>query len=216
MSDEQVLIAINNINISRLLRKKSGNDSDKAVLAVLLRDQTNFKMVKSYVDETSDVYRRCNPEEAVEIVGPLRQLDNRVAEFLNEFDIHPTLLSIRQVIDRVMSLTLFVPVISLCTGVEMVLSRVNDWHINAPKKYSLQTETDALWAMVVKWRKQELNEWKLILDTTITLEAQKSSTLFPEIFSAVEASIDGDLDSLRLVIINFLTTGNCANFKLGL
>jgi midasin (ATPase involved in ribosome maturation) len=126
-------------------------------------DRTNFESVDTFVDDSSDVYRRSNPKEAIEIVEPLKQLANKVDLFAAEFDDHPTLLSIKTVILRVLALPIFVPVISLCTGVEMVLSRVNDWHVNAPKRYSLQEQSDSLWNMVVKWRKQELTEWKLIL-----------------------------------------------------
>ena len=67
--------------------------------------------------------------------------------------------------------------------------------------------------MVVTWRKRELNEWKLILESTILIEARKSVAIFPEIFSALEASNDGNLDAVRLVIVNLLNSSNCANFQ---
>ena len=67
--------------------------------------------------------------------------------------------------------------------------------------------------MVVTWRKRELNEWKLILESTMAIEARKSAAIFPEIFSALEASHDGDLESVRLVIVNLLNSASCANFQ---
>ena len=98
-----------------------------------MRDSANLRNVENFVDQHSDIYRRCNPREAIQIVAPLEALINRTKELAAEFNEHPTLLSIVQVAEKVLGLPLYSPVISICTGVELVLSRVNDWQLNAPK-----------------------------------------------------------------------------------
>jgi midasin (ATPase involved in ribosome maturation) len=183
--------------------------TDSELISRLIKDKHHFDEIDVFVDSDFDVYRRSNPKEAASVCAPLRALGDRVAELETQFDDHPTLVSIRKMAEKVLELPLFAPVISLCTGIEMVLSRVNDWHQNAPKRLSLQAETDSLWNMVVEWRKRELHQWKAILETSINLEAQKSNHLFPEIW---RVATQESLENIRLMCTSFLTSANCANF----
>lgn len=45
---------------------------NKINLPILMRDSVNLRNVESFVDEQSDIYRRCNPREAIQIVAPLQ------------------------------------------------------------------------------------------------------------------------------------------------
>ena len=131
---------INSIFMQRLLRTKLQtegcarlSDNDRSLVQLIMANFSTSSDLLKWVDRESDVYRRANPPEAISVVPLLRILKSRVLELLQQFPEHPTLTSIVQSIDRVFLLSPFVPVITLCTGIELVLSRVNDWHVNAPK-----------------------------------------------------------------------------------
>ena len=130
---------INSIFMQRLLRAKLQteggrlSDNDRSLVQLVMANFSTSSDLLKWVDRESDVYRRANPPEAISVVPLLRILKSRVLELLQQFQEHPTLTSIVQSIDRVFLLSPFVPVITLCTGIELVLSRVNDWHVNAPK-----------------------------------------------------------------------------------
>ena len=130
---------INSIFMQRLLRAKLQteggrlSDNDRSLVQLVMVNFSTSSDLLKWVDRESDVYRRANPPEAISVVPLLRILKSRVLELLQQFPEHPTLTSIVQSIDRVFLLSPFVPVITLCTGIELVLSRVNDWHVNAPK-----------------------------------------------------------------------------------
>ena len=199
---------INSIFMQRLLRAKLKteggarlSDNDRSLVQLVMANFSTSSDLLKWVDRESDVYRRANPPEAISVVPLLRILKSRVLELLQQFPEHPTLTSVVQSIDRVFLLSPFVPVITLCTGIELVLSRVNDWHVNAPKALGMRQETDQLWAQVVEWRKRELNQWKDILQNTIKQEGRKAREIFPQLFLSLDSN---DLEVVRLAAINFI------------
>ena len=211
---------INSIFMQRLLRAKLKteggarlSDNDRSLVQLVMANFSTSSDLLKWVDRESDVYRRANPPEAISVVPLLRILKSRVLELLQQFPEHPTLTSVVQSIDRVFLLSPFVPVITLCTGIELVLSRVNDWHVNAPKALGMRQETDQLWAQVVEWRKRELNQWKDILQNTIKQEGRKAREIFPQLFLSLDSN---DLEVVRLAAINFIIEAKlgCPNLSL--
>ena len=211
---------IDSIKLRRLLHEKLKDNSgreldedDSALTRLILIDlcvNTSGESSDRFTDNESDIYRRSNPAEAISTIPLLRSLCSRVSVLLEQFPEHPTLMSIKQSAERMFSLSLFVPVITLCTGIELVLSRVNDWNINAPSALSLRDETEKIWAQVVEWRKRELHQWKNILENAIELEARKISKIFPQLFLSLDSD---DLEVFRLATVNFIIQAKCSDFK---
>lgn len=113
-----------------------------------------------------DFYKDCNVEEVKQCLPLCESILNRVDQLLEEWPEHPTLSSIRCIIERIYTFSITSPVSRFLTGLELLLVKMHQWEENAHSGVSMMDHISALTQQIICWRKLELSCWKNCLDAT--------------------------------------------------
>uniref|UniRef100_T1J0I3 Midasin n=1 Tax=Strigamia maritima TaxID=126957 RepID=T1J0I3_STRMM len=112
-----------------------------------------------------DIYHDSNISEAVQCRPILEKLDSRIGELLEEWNDHPTLQQIREIIKRILSFSVNCSLMKFVTGLELLLTKSQEWEANAHTGVSLITHLDNITKQIITWRQMELKCWSNCLDT---------------------------------------------------
>jgi midasin len=122
-----------------------------------------------------DYYKDSNVEEVKQCVPLLEGISNRISELLKEWPEHPTLVSLRVILQRIDSFPVTSAVSRFLTGLELLLVKMHEWEENAHSDVSLTEHILALTQQIISWRKLELACWKDCLRTTQTRLRSRTS-----------------------------------------
>ncbi len=111
-----------------------------------------------------NVYREGLHSEAVAGLATVRALERRLAVLLEEYPEHDVLQSLSKMCHRFALLPAASPLLSLLTALELLLQRAQTWQNYADRMHSIVPELDAITALIIKWRRLELEGWRQILD----------------------------------------------------
>ncbi|CAM9198222.1 unnamed protein product [Discosporangium mesarthrocarpum] len=117
-----------------------------------------------FVDPVLDFHHSPNAREARLADAPLAGLLSRIAELLEEFPGNGILIQLARAADRIRRMSLHSPVGAVLTGVELTLSKAQEWEQLSHRGVSLSERLRPLSALVMRWRRLELNSWPLLLD----------------------------------------------------
>lgn len=145
------LISSMNLLISVL---KSMDEGDNLFLNIT-SSPTKKAKEKSY-----DFYRDSKVEEVKTCFHIIESLKKRITELLNEWPNHPTLKSIETLLERIYSFSITSPIPRFLTGLEILLSKCQEWEENAHTSVSLSEYFQNLTMQIIAWRKLELDCWK--------------------------------------------------------
>nr|KAJ3422092.1 hypothetical protein HK105_001196 [Polyrhizophydium stewartii] len=121
--------------------------------------------------ETYDFYNDSNVAEAQQIQPLLMRFDTRMNELLAQWPDHDVLIHLSTICRRIASFPVVSPLMKLLTGLELLLTHSQDWEAYASKEVSLKAQLDEIVALIVRWRRLELNTWRQLL----ALEDRRSS-----------------------------------------
>ncbi|KAL6259531.1 hypothetical protein P5V15_009448 [Pogonomyrmex californicus] len=124
--------------------------------------------------KTYDFYKDSNIEEVKQCLPLCESILNRVDQLMEEWPEHPTLRSIRCIIERIYTFSITSPVSRFLTGLEILRDKMHQWEENAHSGVSMTDYVLRLEKQIICWRKLELSCWKGCLDTTY--ENLKSDT----------------------------------------
>jgi midasin len=133
-------------------------------------DMTAIKMhaLQQRLTQTSpasiDFYADSNNSEAVRMLPILRALCDRLEFVSEQWPDHPALIQIKIIADRLLSFPVSSPLMKLLTGLEMLLQKSQDWEEYASREFSLRESLDAVTALIIRWRKLELECWSTLMD----------------------------------------------------
>ncbi|XP_020296660.1 midasin-like [Pseudomyrmex gracilis] len=136
-------------------------------------DRTLWKNIRK-LERVYDFYKDSNVEEAKQCLPLCENILNRINQLLEQWPDHPTLRSIRCIIERMYTFSITSPVSRFLTGLELLLVKMHQWEENAHKGVSLSDYILALTEQIISWRKLELSCWKGCLDAAH--ETLKSDT----------------------------------------
>lgn len=136
-------------------------------------DQTLWENIEGRT-RAYDFYKDCNVQEVKQCLPLCESILNRVDQLLAEWPEHPTLRSIRCIIERIYTFSIISPVSRFLTGLELLLVKIHQWEENAHSGVSMMDHVSALTQQIISWRKLELSFWKSCLDATY--ENLKSDT----------------------------------------
>ncbi|CAM9114855.1 unnamed protein product [Choristocarpus tenellus] len=119
----------------------------------------------SIVDPLVDFYHDANVVETRLADKPLAGIIGKVAKLLGEFPGHGILIQLARVADRIRRMPLHSPVGAVLAGVEVTLSKAQEWEQQAHRGIRLSEELNPLSALVTRWRALELRSWSLLLDS---------------------------------------------------
>ncbi|KAL2081973.1 hypothetical protein ACEWY4_021791 [Coilia grayii] len=121
-----------------------------------------------------DFYQQPNMSQARLCLPVLEQLGQAIRLRLEEWAEHPALMQLTVVIERIMSFSLSSPLAKFLNGLEILLTKAQDWENNASRSVSLKRELEAVSQLIIQWRKLELNCWSSSLDNAMKRHADKS------------------------------------------
>ena len=118
----------------------------------------NLGVAKPY-----DFYRDSNVAEVKVVLDVLVPLKARLEELLEEFFEHPNLVQLLTITDRILKFSVQAPIIKFLCGIDLILSRAQDWERVAKKSISLITHLESITRLIIRWRKLELKRWPSVL-----------------------------------------------------
>ncbi|XP_068197957.1 midasin isoform X4 [Antennarius striatus] len=137
-----------------------------------------------------DFYQQPNMGEARVCLPVLEQLSAAVKQRLEDWPEHPALVQLTVVIQRILAFSLSSPLAKFLNGLEILLSKSQDWENNASRSVSLRQELEPVTQIIIQWRKLELNCWSSGLDNALKRHAEKSTRHWFSIYQLVEGHLD--------------------------
>ncbi|XP_064216909.1 midasin isoform X1 [Aotus nancymaae] len=150
----------------------------------LVGEAASDLMVKP--DGPYDFYQHPNVPEARQCQPVLQGFSEAVTHLLQDWPEHPALEQLLIVMDRIRSFPLSSPISKFLNGLEILLTKAQDWEENASRALSLQKHLDLVSQMIIRWRKLELNCWSMSLDNTMKRHTEKSTKHWFSIYQMLE------------------------------
>lgn len=151
-------------------------------------DRTLWEDIKGRM-RAYDFYKDCNVKEVRQCLPLCENILNRVDQLLEEWPEHPTLRSIKCIIERIFTFSITSPVARFLTGLELLLVKMHQWEENAHSGVSMTDYVLALTQQIINWRKLELSCWKGCLDTTYENLKSDTSKWWFFLFALIESYI---------------------------
>ncbi|KAI8073967.1 hypothetical protein BC940DRAFT_267177 [Gongronella butleri] len=163
-----------------------------------------------------DFYTSENMGEAKRVAPVLEPFKARLMEILAEWPEHIILQQLVTICDRVLGFAITSPVAKFLTGLELLLQKSEDWEAYAAKHVSIQTQRDAVVALIVRWRQLELNGWPKLL---LAQERAHKAAVYDHwflLYDAVQtARVDEsqqDMKELLAALDQFMQTSSLGQF----
>ncbi|XP_035472852.1 midasin isoform X2 [Scophthalmus maximus] len=137
-----------------------------------------------------DFYQQPNMSEACFCLPVLEQLSVAVRKRLDDWPEHPALIQLTVVMERIMAFSLASPLAKFLNGLEILLSKAQDWENNASRSVSLRKELEPVTMLIIQWRKLELNCWSSSLDNAMKRHTEKSTKHWFSIYQLVERYLE--------------------------
>ncbi|XP_051265817.1 midasin isoform X2 [Dicentrarchus labrax] len=137
-----------------------------------------------------DFYQQPNMSEARLCLPVLEQLSVAVKQRLGDWPEHPALVQLTVVMERIMAFSLASPLAKFLNGLEILLSKAQDWENNASRSVSLRKELEPVTQLIIQWRKLELNCWSSSLDNAMKRHTEKSTKHWFSIYQLVERYLE--------------------------
>ncbi|XP_035534963.1 midasin [Morone saxatilis] len=137
-----------------------------------------------------DFYQQPNMSEARLCLPVLEQLGAAVKQRLEDWPEHPALVQLTVVMERIMAFSLASPLAKFLNGLEILLSKAQDWENNASRSVSLRKELEPVTQLIIQWRKLELNCWSSSLDNAMKRHTEKSTKHWFSIYQLVERYLE--------------------------
>ncbi|RMC13256.1 hypothetical protein DUI87_10790 [Hirundo rustica rustica] len=168
------------------------NDSllgSQLLLSTLLHN-TFFEEVTSDVvlqqDGPYDFYQHPNIQQVRQCQPVLDNFAKEINGLLQEWPEHPVLVQLLVVMDRIRSFPLSSPLSKFLNGLEILLSKAQDWEENASRALSLRKHLDLVTQLIIQWRRLELNCWSVSLDNIMKQHVEKSTKHWFSVYQMIE------------------------------
>ncbi|XP_057678283.1 midasin isoform X2 [Corythoichthys intestinalis] len=145
------------------------------------------------VEGPYDFYHHPNMSEARLCLPVLEQLRIAVKQRLEDWLEHPVLVQLIVVIERIMNFSLSCPLPKFLNGLEILLSKAQDWENNASRAVSLQNNMTQVTQLIIKWHKLELNCWSSSLDNAARRHAEKSTKHWFSIYQLIAKYLEDQM-----------------------
>uniref|UniRef100_A0A3P8WSX5 Midasin n=1 Tax=Cynoglossus semilaevis TaxID=244447 RepID=A0A3P8WSX5_CYNSE len=156
-----------------------------------------------------DFYQHPNLVEARLCLPVLEQLGVAVKHRLEDWPDHPALVQLTVVMERIRAFSLASPLAKFLNGLEILLSKAQDWENNASRSVSLRKELEQVTQLIIQWRKLELSCWSSSLDNAIKRHTEKSTKHWFSIYQLVERYLEeqkSEPDKERLTLASVSST----------
>uniref|UniRef100_A0A3Q4MRM4 Midasin n=1 Tax=Neolamprologus brichardi TaxID=32507 RepID=A0A3Q4MRM4_NEOBR len=141
-------------------------------------------------DGPYDFYQHPNMSEASLCLPVLEQLSVAVKQRLEDWPGHPALEQLNVVMERIKAFNLASPVAKFLNGLEILLSKAQDWENNASRSVSLRKELEPVTQLIIQWRKLELSCWSRSLDNAMKRHTEKSTKHWFSVYQLLERYLE--------------------------
>lgn len=143
-------------------------------------------------DGPYDFYQHPNIQQVRQCHHVLNCFTMEIKKLLEEWPEHPALVQLLVIIDRIQGFSLSSPLSKFLNGLEILLTKSQDWEENASSRLSLRKNLDEVTQLIIQWRKLELNCWSLSLDNAANRHAKKSNKHWFSIYQMIEKYLESD------------------------
>uniref|UniRef100_UPI00398F5005 midasin isoform X2 n=1 Tax=Pristiophorus japonicus TaxID=55135 RepID=UPI00398F5005 len=157
--------------VSSLIQNSVGEESSELILPQ---------------EDIYDFYQHPNIQEAKKCQPVLRNFTQKVKELLVDWPDHPALLQLLVVMDRIRSFPVSSALAKFLNGMEILLSKSQDWEENASRSVSLRQHLDTVSQLIIQWRKLELNCWSSSLNNVMKRHTEKSNKHWFSLYQLIE------------------------------
>ncbi|CAA2972808.1 midasin isoform X1 [Olea europaea subsp. europaea] len=152
---------------------------------------------------TYNFYQDPNSSMMVKLVEPVTILKHRILVLLNEWDDHPALQKILDVIEMILALPLNTPLAKVLSGLQFLLNRVQILQ-ETVAKFPLSDELDPILMLASSWHKLEFESWPALLDELqLQFEMNAAKLWFP-LYSVLQHRRAADIDEYNQSTIQSL------------
>jgi hypothetical protein len=153
----------------------------------------------------NDFYRDAAPHETRRCDTPLATLLLRCTALLQQFPGNAVVAQVARVADRIRRMPLQSPLASALVGIELALKQAQEWEAGAHRLVSMQQELQPLSALVVRWRKMELDSWGGMLQLRETKAVNKALTWWVRLHSIINGTETSSATDLTAATVPELT-----------
>jgi hypothetical protein len=173
-----------------LLDNATATTDTPGTASLLLHPATSKAVATSLTlhSTTNDFYRDAAPHETRRCDTPLVTLLLRCTALLQQFPGNAVVAQVARVADRIRRMPLQSPLASALVGIELALKQAQEWEAGAHRLVSMQQELQPLSALVVRWRKMELDSWGGMLQLRETKAVNKALTWWVRLHSIINGT----------------------------
>ncbi|KAK9066170.1 hypothetical protein SSX86_013491 [Deinandra increscens subsp. villosa] len=166
-------------------------------------------------------YKDSNASLLAKMVGPVMKLQQRIRHLMSEWDDHPALQKIVDVIDMVLSIPMNTPLAKAMSGLQFLLNRVRNLQ-ETVSKFPLSDQLDPIIALISSWQKMEFESWPALLDEVQSRFDTNAGQLWFPLYSVLRQNHSSDTDDYRQATIDrhvysfledFIQTSSIGEFK---
>ncbi|KAL2462441.1 ATPase [Forsythia ovata] len=148
-------------------------------------------------------YKDSNSSMMVKLVEPVMILKQRILVLLNEWDDHPALQKILDVIEMIFALPLSTPLAKALSGLQFLLNRVQILQ-ETVAKFPLSDELYPIRFLVSSWHKLEFESWPALLDEVQFQFEMNAGKLWFPLYSVLQRRHAADIDEYNQSTIQSL------------
>jgi midasin (ATPase involved in ribosome maturation) len=190
MSMSSPLAPISSKSMPRLLYELSVMSSRYSIITQDVHAEPNENFGYNY-------YRDTNLSESTLAIRPARDFAGRCYELLQTFPSNEVLAMLLRVTDQFLRLPASAPVALLLSGAQLIVTKAQEWEVNAPALYQIGPQLITMSQLVTRWRKLELSSWSKLLLSANGEQRESAAQLFFLLRSAFLETPNEVIDFIR-------------------
>ncbi|KAJ0755641.1 putative von Willebrand factor, type A, AAA+ ATPase domain, midasin, midasin, AAA lid domain 7 [Helianthus annuus] len=180
------------------------------VLRLCLEHDKNFNSSR-LLKSSYNFYKDSNASMLAKMVGPVMDLRQRIRHLMSEWDDHPALQKIVDVIDMILSIPMNTPLAKAMSGLQFLLNRVRNLQ-ETVSKFPLSDQLDPIVSLVSSWQKMEFESWPALLDEVQARFDTNAGQLWFPLHSVLQKCSVDALDTMQS-LKEFVETSSIGEFK---
>ncbi|KAI6654086.1 Midasin [Oopsacas minuta] len=192
-------------------------------LHIAIADICLKSFTQNLTTEIYDFYIDPNPSELQQVKPALITFKTRIYQLLEEWPDHSVLNQLIVVADRILSLSITSPIMQILTGLQILITKAQDWEAYAAKHVSIQEELGHISELVIRYRKMELVGWPKVLEASKRKYEMKSTKLFMHIYQIINAYFSVEkienfenIENIANLLKQFIESSTLGNFEMKL
>ncbi|XVF27015.1 hypothetical protein REPUB_Repub14bG0070000 [Reevesia pubescens] len=161
-------------------------------------------------------YKDSNTHIMAKMVELLTTLKQRVLTLLSEWEDHPGLQIVLDVVEMHLAIPLSTPIAKALSGLQFLLNRTRILQENG-SKFSLSDQLEPLISLVCSWQKMEFDSWPVLLDSVEDQYDVNAVKLWFPLFSVLHprnsSDIAGHDQSTIASLEEFIQTSSIGEFR---